>query len=364
MKILYDYQIFFLQKYGGVSTYFANLVKYLNNENVTSNVYAPLYQCKIFQDLNLHEFIKGKKIEEIPRYSTKLIKIFNEFFFEIYSKKNKPDIIHNTYFEKKISFNKIKKIITVYDCTHEKFYNIVNHKKKAIETADHVICISKNTQKDLLEIYGIKENKTSVVYLGSSFSKSVNNINNINLINTEKDSYLLFVGNRFKYKNFINFIKSISLSKILKNNIYIICFGIYPFTKYEEDFFAKENLDVKKIRFIYGDNNTLQYLYNNAMMLVYPSLHEGFGLPILEAMSSGCPVVCSIGSSFNEVGGEAVQYFDPENVYDIKSTIEKVFSSKIIRNEMIAKGLKQSVKFTWEYCANQTLNVYKKVLEH
>jgi hypothetical protein len=75
MKILYDYQIFFLQKYGGVSTYFANLVKYLNNENVTSNVYAPLYQCKIFQDLNLHEFIKGKKIEEIPRYSTKLIKI-------------------------------------------------------------------------------------------------------------------------------------------------------------------------------------------------------------------------------------------------------------------------------------------------
>jgi glycosyltransferase involved in cell wall biosynthesis len=361
MKILYDYQIFFLQKYGGISTYFANLVKYLNKEFVTSNVYAPLYQSKIFQDLNLKEFIHGKKIEEIPRFSTKLIKTFNELFFEIYLKKYKPDIIHHTYFEKKFSFNKIKKIITVYDCIHEKFYNIKNHKKKSIESADHVICISKNTQKDLLEIYGINENKTSVVYLGSCFS---NNINNFNSINLKKDSYILFVGNRFRYKNFINFIKSISLSKLLKNNIYIVCFGIYPFSKYEKDFFTKESIDVNKIKFIYGDNRTLQDLYSNAMMLVYPSLYEGFGLPVLEAMSLGCPVVCSYNSSLNEVGGEAVEYFDPKNIYDIRLSIERVYSSQLLRNKMIAKGLKQSAKFTWENCANQTLSVYKKVLKN
>ena len=360
MKILYDSQIFFLQKYGGVSAYFANLVNHLNNNNNNADIFAPFYICQFFQDLKLEEFIKGKRIEKIPRNSTRIIKFINEIFFEIYAKIYKPDIVHFTYFEKKFNFNKTKKIITVYDCIHEKFYNIKNHKKNAIDIADHIICISKNTQQDLLKIYGVRENKTSVVYLGSSFTK---NINNLSDINEEKNPYILFVGNRFKYKNFINFIKSISLSKILKNNIEIVCFGIYPFTQREKEFFILEGFDIKKIKFVMGNDGILQKLYTDALMLVYPSLYEGFGLPILDAMSLGCPVACSKNSSATEVGGDAPEYFDPNNLYDIKLSIEKIFLSENLRIKMVAAGLKQSKKFSWENCAKETLDIYKKIIK-
>jgi len=360
MKILYDSQIFFLQKYGGVSSYFVNLVNHLNNNKDSANIFAPFYTCQLFQDLKLEEFIKGKKIEKIPRYSTKIIKFINEFFFEVYTKVYKPDILHFTYFEKKFNFNKVKKIITVYDCIHEKFYNVKNHKKKAIDVADHIICISKNTQQDLLKIYRVKEEKTSVVYLGSSFLKDINNSSDINI---EKKPYILFVGNRFKYKNFIYFIKSISLSKILKNNVEIICFGIYPFTQSEKEFFILEGFDIKKIKFVMGDDNVLRQLYVNALMLVYPSLYEGFGLPILDAMSLGCPVVCSNNSSTVEVGGDAPEYFDAKNLHDIKLSMEKIFLSESLRAKMIIKGIKQSKKFSWENCAIETLSIYKKIIK-
>jgi glycosyltransferase involved in cell wall biosynthesis len=359
MKILYDSQIFFLQKYGGVSTYFVNLVNHLSNNKDSANIFAPFYICQILKYLKLEKFIKGKKIEKIPRYSTKIIKFINEFFFEVYVKIYKPDIIHFTYFEKKFNFNTVKKIVTVYDCIHEKFYNIKNHKRRIVDTADHIICISKNTQQDLLKIYGVKEEKTSVVYLGSSFSKDINNLSDINI---DKKPYILFVGNRFKYKNFIYFIKSISLSKILKNNVEIICFGIYPFTQSEIEFFMLEGFDVKKIRFVKGDDSILRRLYVNALMLVYPSLYEGFGLPILDAMSLGCPVACGKNSSTTEVGGDAPEYFDANNLYDIKLSIEKIFLSESLRIKMITKGLKQSKKFSWKNCALETLSIYKKII--
>jgi len=360
MKILYDSQIFFLQKYGGVSLYFANLINHLNNGKNYAHIFSPFYTCQILQDLKLEKFIKGKKIERIPRYSTKIIKLINELSFEMYAKIYKPDVIHFTFFEKKFNLNNIKKIITVYDCIHEKYYNIKDHKKKIIDLADHVICISKSTQRDLLKIYGISEDKTSVIYLGSSFSENIRNYSQININNKP---YILFVGNRFKYKNFLNFIKSISSSKILKNNIEIVCFGIYPFTQYEIEFFLQEGLDIKKIHFISGEDSTLQQLYINAFMLVYPSLYEGFGLPILDAMSLGCPVACSNTSSMLEVGEDAPKYFDPNSQDDIRLSIEKVFLSDNLRVKMIGKGLEQSKKFSWKNCAIETLDIYKNVTE-
>ena len=316
MKILYDSQIFFLQKYGGVSAYFVNLVNHLNNGKNYAHIFSPFYTCQLLKDLKLEKFIKGKKIEAIPKYSTKIIKLINDLSFEIYAKIYKPDIIHLTFFEKKFNLNNIKKIITVYDCIHEKYYNIKDHKKKIIDLADHVICISKNTQRDLLKIYGIEEDKTSVIYLGSSFSKDISNHSHISI---SSKPYILFVGNRFKYKNFLNFMKSISSSKILKNNIEIICFGIYPFTQYEIEFFLKEGLDLKKIHFISGEDAILQQLYINAFILVYPSLYEGFGLPILDAMSLGCPVACSNTSSIMEVGQDAPKYFDPNSQDEVQN---------------------------------------------
>ena len=118
--------------------------------------------------------IIGKKITKIPRYSTKILTRWNDLFFEFQSRKLKPDIIHYTYYDKIYNFNNIKKILTVYDLIHEKFYNFRNMKKKSINLCDKIICISKNTQNELLNYYNLDIEKTSVVYLANHFSSEKN----------------------------------------------------------------------------------------------------------------------------------------------------------------------------------------------
>lgn len=353
MKILYDYQIFLLQKYGGISTYFSSLIDELNKNDHDAKIIAPVYINEIVKKKN----IIGKKISKIPRYSTKILTRLNDLFFEFQSKKLKPNIIHYTYYNKIYNFNNIKKILTVYDLIHEKFYNFRNMKKKSIKFCDKIICISKNTQNELLNYYNLEKEKTSVVYLASKFSLNKNYVRDEN-----RDPYLLYVGERNKYKNFKNFIKSVSRSKLLKNKIKIICFGILPFSKTELDLFNSEGILKENISFISGNDELLKKLYLNSTALIYPSLYEGFGLPILEAMSLGCPVACSNTSSMPEVGGNAVNYFDPDNVENMTSSIEDVVFSSEKRKLLIEKGYVQNKKFNWKNCVLNTLEVYNSVL--
>lgn len=363
MKILFDYQIFLNQKFGGISNYFTNLISSLDKKNQQCKLFAPLYISEALQNLN-KKSILGKKIEKTPKYTKKIISLISDFFFEFYSYKFNPDIIHYTYYDKLFRFynknfysNKTKRLITVYDLIHENFYNLKNVKKKSINSVDHLICISKNTQAELIEYYKINIEKTSVVYLASKFSGKIDKI-----VCNKSDPYLLFVGDRFKYKNFTNFIKSVSSSKLLKNNIKIICFGFYPFTKKELEFFSSEKMDINKINFMSGDDELLKKLYQESIALVYPSLYEGFGLPILEAMSLGCPVACSNVSSMKEVGGVAVNYFNPNNIEEMQSSIEEIVFSSEKRKDLINLGFQQNKKFSWNKCANETLDVYKKII--
>jgi len=359
MKILFDYQIFLLQKYGGISTYYFNLVNEFIKKCHVSKIIAPLYISELFRDLNISNVVVGKRIDQIPRFTSKIITYLNDLFFEYYVKKTKPDIVHQTYYNKIFNFNKVKKIITVYDLIHEKFFNKKFKKKKSIEIADHIICISKNTQNELIDYYKVNSKKTSVIYLASKFCY---NKNKDKILINNPDPYLLFVGDRSKYKNFNNFIKSISRSNLLKNKIKIICFGIYPFTKNELELFKSEKIIKENIIFINGSDELLKTLYLNSTALIYPSLHEGFGLPIIEAMSLGCPVACSDISSIREVAGNAANFFDPINVDSMTHSIEDIVFSTQKRKVLIEQGFHQADKFSWNKCALETLNVYNSVL--
>ena len=110
-----------------------------------------------------------------------------------------------------------------------------------------------------------------------------------------------------------------------------------------------------------GDDNLLKDLYLNSTALIYPSLYEGFGLPIIEAMSLGCPVACSNTSSMTEVGGDAVNYFNPNDIDNMTSSIEEVVFSTEKRNILIEKGFLQNKKFSWNRCAIETLKAYNSV---
>lgn len=361
MRVAFDYQIFFLQKYGGISNYFYNLAKNLRVLSNDVKIITPFYVNEFIRDNSFLDIVMGNKMENIPKYTNKFLRFLNNTLFEYYVKKFNPQIIHLTYYNKIFNLNKKKKILTVYDLIHEKFFlNIRKNnnfpKKKSLEEADHIICISENTRQDLLDIYKIDSKKTSVIYLASNFSYDQEKIKK------KEISSILYVGERGRYKNFYNFIKSISNSKLLKNKIKVNCFGSTPFSKQEFSFFLDQGIHPEFINHIIGDNNILKNLYLNSSVLVYPSLYEGFGLPILEAMSLGCPVICSNTSSMKEIGGNSVKFFDPKNIDNMTNAIEQIISSKEERELLIKRGFKQNKLFSWQKCAKETLAVYKHVI--
>jgi glycosyltransferase involved in cell wall biosynthesis len=361
MKILYDYEIFYLQKYGGISNYFYQLSKEIINMNKDLLVVCPLHRNGHITKLPDSNFY-GMNVNFIPHHFNKTLELINFYISKNIKKKFDPDIIHRTYYSDKECHG--RKICTVYDLINEKYNSyfeksekISELKKKTIESSDHIICISENTKKDLIDIFKVPEQKISVTLLSSSFN---------NVYTDKKDkkfkNHLLFVGSRHGYKNFEGFLRAVSISKFLKNNFKIIVYGGERFSKKDHDLIKKYNLNLNQILFFNDDNYELSYLYSNVEALVYPSLYEGFGIPILEAMNFGCPVISSSAGSLKEVGGDGINYFDPSDPENISEVLEKIMSSKDIINKLISYGYERTKLFSWTTCAKKTLEIYKKVI--
>jgi glycosyltransferase involved in cell wall biosynthesis len=372
MNILYDHQIFIDQIYGGPSKYFLKIIeKILHDHDV--KICAPIHLNNYLQTLPKKNVI-GYKLNDLylrslpyrlkDNFIKNILNKINITYLNYISKSFKPDILHRTNFNAYKTNTPV--VITVYDLIHEKFHDMYGKnfkfrpKKEAIEMADEIICISKNTLKDLSYYYDLKNRNVSVIYLGSSFSLKNKNYQNLEL--KVKENYILYVGKRNNYKNFDNFIKAYSLSSNLKKDLKIYCFGGGSFSKNEIKMFNCLNVPEGNIKYFSGDENTLEFFYKNAKALVYPSKYEGFGLPVLEAMSLGCPVICSKVASIPEIGGDTVVYFNPYDVEDIKESIYKVIYSDDKRLEIRKKALKRAELFSWSKCANETVGVYKKLL--
>ena len=182
--------------------------------------------------------------------------------------------------------------------------------------------------------------------------------NNINKIDKP---FILYVGDRKRYKNFKNFIKAFSISKKIQNDFKLVCFGGGSFTDEEKKNLTELGVNINKISQIEGDDNQLCYLYKNAKAFIFPSIYEGFGMPQLEAMSLGCPVISSNHEAIIEAVGNAAKLFDPNIPEDIAVKMNDVLYSDEIIKELKLKGLERSKIFTWEKCANETLDLYKKI---
>ena len=280
-----------------------------------------------------------------------------------------PEILHETYF----SLDKYcpvgaKRVLTVYDMIHEKYADAFegsaetsNPKRIAAQRADHVICISESTRQDLVNICQIPIGKTSVIYLGvdSIFSPKPQDIDS-HLKLPKK--FLLYVGKRDGYKNFIGFLTAFAASPYLKENYSIVCFGGAALEPSELAVAHSMGLKPDQIVHYFGGDELLASIYRQAQALIYPSLYEGFGLPPLEAMATGCPVICSNTSSLPEVVGGAGQYFDPLSQQSMMEAMEGVLSTSKRREELITLGYVQASKFSWEKCAKETMREYQKLL--
>ena len=364
MKILFDYQIFFLQKYGGISNYFYHLSLGLSRNNDNVKIFSPIYQNNYAKNLSDKKIIIGKYFKTYPKFSRKLINKINyestNYYFKIFN----PDIFHMTYFNNNYNFSKKSiNFLTIYDFIHEKFPHYYNksfrnlalkNKENAIKKADHIICISENTKKDLLKYYKINEKKVSTIHLGV-----VQNTKKQSLIKNGK-KFILYVGERGRYKNFKILLKVYSISKLLYENFNLVCFGGGSFNKNEKNEFKELKLNENNIIQVSGNNETLFSYYASAECLVITSLYEGFGLPLIEAMSLECPVLCSRTSSLVEIGGNATIFFDPDSEDDLKYKIENFILDKDKKKKLIEYGNKNAKLYTWENCINQTLELYKE----
>ena len=342
MNILYDNTIFYLQQRGGVLRIFSEIIRRIEK----------------FDDTDV-EVLKGLRV--LPKRLLRRYNVFADFKLAT----DKYDIYHPTYYSNSIRRrNNVKTVVTVYDMIHElylfrfkAFRNDIKIKKKSIFNADQIICISHNTKEDLKKIYNIEENRISVVHLGASFTH--NNLENIKFNKPEKP-YILYVGRREYYKNFDILLKAFYLLNI-KKSFGLVCFGGGEFCSAELLEFKKLNLE-NSIRHIEGSDELLQLYYHNAHIFVYPSLYEGFGLPILEAMSNNCVVVASNTGAIAEITDNAALLFSPDNVDELCSCIKMLTADSQAREQYIKKGKERVKDFSWDKTAQKTYDVYKKTL--
>ena len=226
----------------------------------------------------------------------------------------------------------------------------------SVKKARRVVTISESSKNDIINLYKIEPDKISVVHLGIKKINMEHNSKKVEDYGVDK-KYILFVGTLQPRKNISKLIEAYSLlPDKLKDEYKLVVVGKKGWL-YEDILDSPKKFDVRdNVLFLdYVTDNDLPQFYKNATVFVLPSLYEGFGLPVLEAMSYDCPVIASNVSSLPEAGGDACLYFDPTDAKDIKEKIEKVLQDSSLRQEMIEKGREHFKKFTWEKAAKEVL---------
>ncbi len=373
IRVLYDNQIFTLQRYGGISRLFFELMNsFKGSEEISYNIPSSFFPNDYLEKKVLMKFISfldDKDFKGKGRFLSLLKKINFQKNVKALKRQN-FDVFHPTYYDPYFLeyLNNKPFVLTVYDMIHEIYPEMfpkddqtAKNKKILAEKATKIIAISQNTKKDIIKFYGIKKDKISVIYLGSSLKMGDEEYNLKNIRLPKK--YILFVGDRHLYKNFVIFVKSIAPLLREGEGLSLVCAGGKKFTVEEVNIFDKLQIQNKIIHLDINNDKTLSYLYSKAIVFVFPSLYEGFGIPILEAFSCRCPVAASNKSSLPEVGGDAALYFDPSDENSIRETVKRIVYNNNLRENLKLKGTKQLKKFSWRKTAQETLNVYKEVIK-
>jgi len=358
MKVLYDSHIFANQKIGGVSRYHYELIVGLRRKGIIPMISGKFVKnLYLKNDLDLrHKFIADPK--SIFGGLNKLL------IRQQLQKTDKYDLYHPSetrpYLLKHLPAGK-PMVFTIHDMIPEKIGNIdplSSIRYHFAKRASKIIAVSDNTKKDIIESYNFPPEKIEVIHHGSALSnKQVSKPHGIIF-----DKYILFVGGRGNYKNFEWFINSIAPLLEESRELALICAGGKPFTTYEKELITNIGLH-DRVRCLVGlSDSELAYLYSNTEVFVFPSLYEGFGIPILEAWACKAPVILSNSSCFPEVAGDGALFFEPGDQDSLLSVLRKVMKSSKHRQLLIEKGTKCLNNYSWELAIKQTIQVYQSIL--
>ncbi len=346
--ILYDHQAFMMQTNGGISRYFYEIIK-RTKEQLTVDW---------FEGFNYNVYSKNAlRVKKTEQYLLGYAELLNLSILHDFTKNKNYKIYHPTYY-KGYGFEDAKTyVVTVHDMIHELYHmdkETIKNKKNMIKKADGIIAVSENTKKDLINIYDIDERNIQVIYHANSLQISCSEEPII------KGQYILYVGNRGGYKDAKTLVHAFANCRYYKD-IKLVFFGGGEFTKEEKELFEEIGI-VDYIEWQSGDDTILVNLYQYAELFVYPSLYEGFGIPILEAMHYGTPVITARSSSLTEIGGNAVAYFEPGSYESLAECIDCLLSDSSRRKELRQAGIKREKLFSWSKSAKEHINFYRKFL--
>lgn len=351
-----------VEKKVGVSVYTMQLLKYFSqiaNENLQFCI-----------------FLKYEKNKNLPQetkfFYYKVIKgkfLWSQIFLPFYLFFNKNIDLFFAPAHYAPRFLNIPLILTIHDLSYFYFpheflksdlYKLKNWTAYSINKAKAIIAVSKRTKKDISRFYSNKEEITKVIYNG--FEKNIPDINsttpNLEKFGISKKNYILYVGTLQPRKNIVRLIRAFKLITQKNINLKLVIAGKKGWLF---DSIYKEikilNIENKVVFTDYVSDADLVALYKNAVCFVMPSLYEGFGIPILEAMSYDLPVVSSNSSSLPEIGADSCLYFDPLDENDMAQKIQTVLSDTNLQKNLRLLGKERVKFFSWKKCAAETVAV-------
>jgi glycosyltransferase involved in cell wall biosynthesis len=369
-QVVVDGAIFQSQARGGISRLFSEILPRMCEMDDSLHI-SLLTQGRLMQSLPEHRHIEHRSVPAFERYLRpncvwqSVLPRIKRFMYNLWTGTGEGKIWHSTYYtmpEKWVGYS----VATVHDMVFElfpQFYSGPNfdlfrqRKRLSVQRADAVICVSDTTRQDVLRLYELDADKVHVVHNACSDIFRRLDGTEVPASSQIEQPFLLYIGNRARYKNFDVLAKAYSLWHRRKE-VALVLVGGKSFSESEQQLMEKLAI-AKQVKLLSNiDDETLCCLYNRALAFVYPSIYEGFGMPLLEAMACGCPIIASCIPSTVEVAGNSPIYFDPSEEDNLLNALDTALSEG--RNsERIQAGLERVKFYSWDKTAAQTLEVYR-----
>lgn len=379
MKILIDASGI-INKTTGVGQYSLQLLKALA-EIDNKNEYSIVLQKELDESHSVYRLGKNKNFSFIQGNVSAVGPQKQRYYYSLLRRDSfKFDLLHSLNSELPL-YCDVKKVVTIHDLKYLKYphffkdFSRIKAKyleyimKKGVEKANKIIAVSQSTKKDIINILGIDKDKIRVIYEASNlvmYSQQNNNMSNEKIIEKYaiKKPYFLYVGEKRPHKNIEGLIEAFAIFKEKYDqwDTSLVIAG-KQYSGYQDYIKKAEKLGVIDLLIFTGfiPNEHLKPIYTQAEALLFVSFYEGFGIPILEAMECGIPVITSNISSMSEVAGDAALLVDPGNIQKIAFEMNELMKSDSLKKQMIEKGLKRNRQFSWKSTARETLQVYEEI---
>ncbi len=360
-----------------------------NEANVEKKVGVSVYALNILkffykvarQETQFEIYLKNKPLTDLPQenkyFKYKIIPgkfLWSQIYLPLYLFFHKNIDVYFSPAHYLPRFCPVPQVVAIHDLaylyfpedfTKKDLWQLKNWTGFSIKKAKQIIAVSKTTKKDIIKNYEVDEGKVAVIYNGyekqavkKTSAVKHSDINQEQTAEVKSMKYILFVGTIQPRKNLEVLVDAFDKFIRINKDFKLIIVGKKGWL-YESIFKKIKTLNLENKIIFTGhiSDQELIWYYKNAFCLALPSLYEGFGIPVLEAMSYDCPTIISMTSSLPEIGGDASLYFDPKNSDDLLEKLNTLYQNKQLRKGLILKGKQRIKNFSWEKCAKETLDV-------